>query len=62
MGHAVIDQSKISRLEAENKRLRTALLQISVDCFKVMDDEICSEAERRSWRAIGRFAAACANQ
>ena len=49
-------EGEVAQLRAENERLRKALQQIAIDCGKVMDDEICSEAERRSWRAIGRFA------
>jgi hypothetical protein len=43
-------------LAREIKRLRLALKQIAIDCAKVQNDEICSEAERRTWRAVERFA------
>lgn len=56
------DQNKISRLEAENRKLRQALHQIAYDCFKVLDDEICCEAEHRTWRALGNYAKNAAYQ
>lgn len=54
------DARYIFELRAEIKRLRTALQQVAIDCDKVLNDEICSEAERRTWRAVGRFALAAA--
>lgn len=47
---------EIRQKDAEIERLRTALKQIAIDCGKVLDDEICSHAERRAWKALGRFA------
>jgi tRNA U54 and U55 pseudouridine synthase Pus10 len=47
---------RVDSINNENARLRVALRQIAFDCGKVLDDEVCSESERRTWKAVGRFA------
>ena len=48
--------SILSEAADKIEQLRTVLKQIAIDCTKVMNDEICSDAERRTWKAVAAFA------